>query len=69
MALLWALLASLALFLLAAMNLCCGPGEKGTPGWWISFAGCVVWVGFVLRFAKLIGKVFDFRPIVNLIIR
>jgi hypothetical protein len=68
MALLWALSASFAVWLLAAVNLL-RAGRKGDRALaWISFAGCIVWIGFVLWFGLLIGHVFDFRVMVNLII-
>jgi len=68
MALLWALSASFAVFLLAAMNLL-RAGRKGDHALaWISFAGCLAQGGFALWFGLLIGNVFDFRPLGNLII-
>lgn len=68
MALLWALSASFAIFLLAAMNLL-RAGRKGDRALaWISFAGCLGQGGFALWFGLLIGNVFDFRPLGNLII-
>jgi hypothetical protein len=68
MSLLWALSASFAVFLLAAVNLA-RAGRKGDRTLaWISFGGCVVWIGFVLWFGLLIGNVFDFRPLVNAVI-
>lgn len=68
MAMLWALSASFAVILLAAVNLL-RAGRKGDRSLaWISFAGCVVWIGFVVWFGRLIGNMFDFRPLVNLII-
>jgi len=68
MALLWALSASFAIFLLAAVNLV-RAGRKGDRALaWISVAGCLVWIGFVVWFGRLIGNMFDFRPLLNLII-
>ncbi len=68
MDLLWALSASFAIWLLAAVNLL-RAGRKGDRALaWISFAGCVVWSGFAVWFGVLIGNVFDFRPMGNLII-
>ena len=66
--LLWALSASFALFLLAALNLLRAwrPGDRVLA--WTSFAGCLVQIGFVVWFGQLIGNMFDFRPLVNLII-
>src|SRR5262249_33676243 len=68
MSLLWALSASFAVLLLAAVNLL-RAGRRGDHALaWISFAGCVVWMGFVLWFGKIIGSIFDFRALVNLIL-
>lgn len=68
MALLWALAASFAVFLLAAVNLL-RTGRTGDRALgWISLAGCIVWIGFVLCFGRLIGNMLDFRVLVNLII-
>lgn len=68
MALLWALSASFAVFLLAAVNLLRVGREGDRPLAWISTVGCVVWIGFVLWFGRLIGNLLDFRVLVNLII-
>src|SRR5215467_13563177 len=65
MALLWALSASLAVFLLGAVNLLRTARDGDHPLAWISFAGCVAWIGFALWFGILIGSVFDFRPMAN----
>jgi len=66
--LLWALSASFAVWLLAGLNLL-RAGRRGDRALsWISFAGCIVWIGFVIWFGALIGNFFDFRPLVNLII-
>ena len=68
MALLWALSASFALWLLAAVNLLRAGRTADRALGWISFAGCIVWIAFVLWFGTLIGNFLDFRPLVNLII-
>jgi hypothetical protein len=66
--LLWALSASFAIWLLAAVNLL-RAGRKGDRALsWISFAGCLVWIGFVIWFGRLIGNMLDFRVLVNLIV-
>jgi uncharacterized membrane protein YgdD (TMEM256/DUF423 family) len=68
MTLLWALSASFAMFLLAAVNLL-RVGRKGDRGIaWVSLAGCAVWIGFVLWFGQLLGHPLDFRPLLNLVI-
>lgn len=68
MTLLWALSASFAVFLLAAMNLLRSSGKGNRQLAWICAAGCAVWIGFALWFGVLIGNLFDFRPLVNAII-
>jgi hypothetical protein len=66
--LLWAWSASFAIWLLAAVNLL-RAGRKGDQALsWISFAGCAVWIGFVIWFGRLLGNMLDFRVLVNLII-
>lgn len=68
MSLIWALSASFAIFLLAAVNLlrACRKGDRALA--WISFAGCLVWIGFAFWFGLLIGNLFDFRPAINLVV-
>ena len=68
MALLWALSASFALFLLAAINLLRSGRKANRQLAWICAAGCIVWIGFAMWFGVLIGNVFDFRPLINTII-
>jgi len=66
--LLWALSASFAGILLASVNLLrtARPGDRALA--WISFAGCLVWSGFVVAFGHLIHNFLDFRVLVNLIL-
>lgn len=66
--LLWAWSTSFAVFLLAAVNLLRAGREGDRPVAWISMAGCLVWIGFVVWFARLLGNPLDFRPLINLII-
>jgi hypothetical protein len=68
MVLLWALSASFAVFLLAALNLLRSGRKRDRTLAWISFGGCVVQICFALEFGRLIGNVFDFRPLGNFII-
>lgn len=68
MTLLWALSASFAVFLLAAMNLLRAGGQMDPRLTWICAAGCVVQIGFAVGFGVLIGNVFDFRPLLNAVI-
>jgi hypothetical protein len=65
---LWALSASFAVFLLAAMNLLRAGRKAGRRLAWICATGCAVWIGFALWFGARIGNVFDLRPLVNAII-
>lgn len=66
--LLWALSTSFAGWLLAALNLLRTWRLDDRPLAWISLAGCLIWLGFVLAFGVLIGNIFDVRALVNLII-
>jgi|SRR5690349_7242051 hypothetical protein len=68
MNLLWALSASFATFLLAALNLLRTgrPGDRSLA--WTSFVGCLVQVGFAVCFGLLIRNMLDFRPLVTAII-
>lgn len=68
MSLLWALSASFAVLLLAAVNLLRAGRRRDHALGWISFAGCLVWIGFTLWFGKLIGNILDFRPLINLVL-
>lgn len=65
MNLLWALSASFATFLLAALNLLRTgrPGDRSLA--WISFVGCLVQAGSAVCFGRLIGNMLDFRPLVT----
>ena len=68
MTLLWALSASFAGFLLAALNLL-RAGRMGDGALaWVCFVGCLVQIAFALRFGMLIGNLFDFRPLGQAII-
>ena len=68
MNLLWALSASFATFLLAAMNLLRAGriGDRALAS--ISLAGCLVQIGFAVSFGLQIGNVLDFRPLTTAII-
>jgi hypothetical protein len=68
MTLLWALSASLAVFLLAAVNLLRTAEKPDQRLAWICAMGCLAWVGFAMWFGVLIGNVFDFRPLLNAVI-
>lgn len=66
--LLWALATSFAVLLLAAINILrsARPGDDALA--WISFAGCLIWIGFVLWFGAILGNFFDFRPLTHLVL-
>ena len=68
MVLLWAWSASLAVFLLAGINLLRAgrPADRALA--WISLVGCMAWMGLVVWFGQLIGTMLDFRPLVNLVV-
>lgn len=63
MTMLWALSASVLVFLVAAINLLRSGRTNDRPLAWIAFAGSLVWAGFAFTFGVLIGNVFDFRPL------
>jgi hypothetical protein len=65
---LWALSASFAIFLLAAVNLLRvgRPGDRSLA--WVSFGGCLIWIAFVIWFGLIIRNPLDFRALINFII-
>jgi uncharacterized membrane protein YjjB (DUF3815 family) len=66
--LLWALCASLAVLLLAAINLLRVGRPQDRALAWISFLGCIGWLVAAIAFGRLIGNIFDFRPLTHEII-
>lgn len=66
--LLWALATSYAVLLLAALNLLRSARPADHALAWVSFAGCVIWIGFVLWFGILIHNMLDFRPLTHLVL-
>jgi hypothetical protein len=68
MILLWAWSASLAIFLLAAVNLLRAARTEDRSLAWISFAACLIWVGFAIWFGRLVGNVLDPRALGNAVI-
>lgn len=66
--LLWALCASFAVILLAAVNILRAFRQTDRPLAWICLAGCLVWIGFVLWFGRLLGNMFDWRALTHLIL-
>jgi hypothetical protein len=68
MTLLWSLSASLAVWMIAAVNLL-RSGRNGDRALaWICFGGSVAWLGFALWFGVLIGNILDARALINAIL-
>lgn len=66
--LLWSESATLAGWLLAALNLLRAGRPKDRSLAWVCFVGCLGWLVFVIAFGKLIGNYFDFRPLIQSIV-
>ena len=66
--LLWAECATLAGWLLAALNLLRAgrPADRALA--WVSFAGCIGWVFAAVAFGRLIENMLNFRPLINRIL-
>ena len=66
--LIWALSASFAVLLLAAINLLrtVRPGDPALA--WICFAGCLTWIGFCLWFGAILHNFLDFRPLIHIVL-
>jgi hypothetical protein len=66
--LLWALCASLVVFLLGAINLL-RAGRKGDPALaWICLAGGICWIAASVRFGALVGNLADMRVLIFVLI-
>jgi hypothetical protein len=66
--LLWALSASLFLFLLAAVNLI-RAGRPDDPALaWVCLVGALCWLAASLRFGALVGSFLDFRVVMFIVI-
>lgn len=65
---LWAESATFAIFLLAAVNLLrtARPGDRALA--WISFAGCLIWIGFALAVGALVGNFLYFPVVANVVV-
>ena len=63
MMLLWALSASVLVWLLGAINLLRAGRSGDRALGWICLAGNLVWLLFDVRFGVLIGNVLDVRPL------
>ncbi|MGA8110181.1 MAG: hypothetical protein WBD46_15280 [Acidobacteriaceae bacterium] len=66
--LLWSLAAAFAIFLLASINLLrtARPADRALA--WISFAGCLVWMGFAFAVGALRGSLLYLPAIANVIL-
>lgn len=68
MMLLWALCASLFVFLLGAINLLRTrrPGDR--PLAWLCLAGGICWIAGAIRFAVLVGNLLDVHAVIFIVI-
>lgn len=65
MTLLWALCASLAALLVAAVNLLRAGRPSDRPVAWIALLGSLAWAVAAFTFGALIGNVFDARALIH----
>ena len=65
--LVWALSGSVAALLLAAINLLRANRPNDLPLAWISFVGCLLWIGIVGGFAATLPNPIDLRPFYHLV--
>jgi len=66
--LVWALSGSVAALLLAAVNLLRVNRPNDYVLAWISFAGCLLWIGIVGAFAATLPNPIDPRPLYHLVV-
>ena len=64
MTLLWSLCASLFIFLFGALSFIRAGRPRDNALAWLCLVAGLCWIGASLRFAVLIGNLFDFRPLV-----
>jgi peptidoglycan/LPS O-acetylase OafA/YrhL len=64
MTLLWSLCASLFVFLFAAVSLIRAGRPHDRALAWVCLVAGLCWIAASLRFGVLIGKLFDFRPLI-----
>jgi hypothetical protein len=67
--LLWSLSATVAGLLLAGINLLRAGRPNDYNLAWLSFAGCLAWIGMAIAFGRLIGNFFDFRVLIQVRLR
>jgi hypothetical protein len=68
MMLLWSLSASLFIFLLGALNLVRAGRHKDVALCWLCLIGGLCHIASSIRFGLLIGNVFDFRPVIFVVV-
>ncbi len=68
MMLLWSLSASLFIFLLGALNLVRAGRHKDVALCWLCLVGGLCHIASSIRFGILIGNVFDFRPLIFVVV-
>jgi hypothetical protein len=66
--LLWSLCASLFVFLLAALNLIRAGRPHDSALAWVCLVAGLCWIAACLRFGALIGNLFDFRPLIFVVL-
>jgi hypothetical protein len=68
MTLLWSLSASLFIFLLGAVNLVRAGRDRDAALAWVCLVAGLCHIASSLRFGFLIGNIFDFRPLIFVVI-
>jgi hypothetical protein len=68
MILLWSLCASLFVFLFAALSLVRAGRPQDTALAWLCLVAGLCWIAASLRFAVLIGNLFDPRPLIFVVL-
>ena len=64
MTLLWSLCASLFIFLFGALSFIRAGRPRDSALAWLCLVAGLCWIAASLRFAVLIGNLFDFRPLI-----
>lgn len=68
MTLLWSLSASLFVFALGALNLIRAGRVRDVPLTWVCLVGGLCHILSCIRFGQLIGNIFDFRPLIFIVV-